>query len=60
VAAADILRMGIVDVGKSTICNLLKKNLPLPDKESIIREYAEMLEVNGKRSNKKRAVTRAS
>lgn len=30
VTAADILRDGIVDVGKSTICNLLKKRYPLP------------------------------
>lgn len=30
VAAADILRDGIVDVGKSTICNLLKKKYPPP------------------------------
>lgn len=29
-AAADILRDGIVDVGKSTICNLLKKKYPPP------------------------------
>lgn len=37
VAAADILRDGIVDVGKSTVCNLLKKNIPLPDKEKITK-----------------------
>lgn len=29
-AAADILKDGIVDVGKSTICNLLKKKYPPP------------------------------
>ena len=33
VNAADMLKDGIADVGKSTICNLLKKDIPLPDKE---------------------------
>ena len=28
--AANILKDGIADIGKSTICNLLKKDIPLP------------------------------
>jgi hypothetical protein len=34
IAAAELLREGTVDIGKSTICNLIKKT-PIIDKESI-------------------------
>ncbi len=37
VNAADILKDGIADVRKSTICNLLKKDTPLPDKENVTK-----------------------
>ena len=37
VAASMTLKDGIADVGKSTICNLLKKNIPLPEEQSITK-----------------------
>jgi len=36
-SASEILKDGIADVGKSTICNLLKKDIPKPDKSSITK-----------------------
>lgn len=35
--ASELLKNGIADVGKSTICNLLKKDLPLPQKETVTK-----------------------
>ncbi len=35
--ASDILKNGIADVGKSTVCNLLKKDIPLSEKEKVIK-----------------------
>ena len=37
VAASRTLKDGIAEVGKSTICNLLKKEIPLPEKHSITK-----------------------
>lgn len=39
--ASDILKNGIADVGKSTICNLLKKNTPQTDKETVTKVYID-------------------
>ena len=40
VNVADMLKDGIADVGKSTICNLLK-NIPLPDKGKVTKVYID-------------------
>jgi len=36
IAASKIMGKNVVDVGKSTICNLLKKETPVVDKETIM------------------------